>query len=184
MREFYEHFRSRLVAADLWTQGWGARGAWYALGLALGLFILELLLKFIAPAANASVDGWVKFLLFDAALLFCIVAFRLLKRRILWRLRNRLIVTYVFIGVIPVILLLTLAFAAGYLFAGQFAGFLVTSELDSQMRGVEAANSAISNELAARLERGGSATPESLAGLKRRNRAWNKRQVCAWLGAK
>ncbi len=123
------------------------------------------------------------FLIFLAAVLFAVLGFRWLKSRILWRLRNRLIVTYIFIGVIPVILLLTIASFTAYLFAGQFAGFLVTSELNSQMRGVEAANSAISNELAARLEKGGKATSESLAGLRKRNRAWGKRRVCAWYGA-
>jgi phosphoserine phosphatase RsbU/P len=184
MQWSYAEIRQALIRAELWPQGHVARIAWYQVALAGILFILKELLGFFAPSLRPHLGGWVVFLVILAGVLFSVLGFRWLKRRILWRLRNRLIVTYVFIGVIPVILLLTLAFAAGYLFAGQFAGFLVTSELDSQMRGVEAANSAISNELAARLERGGSATPESLAGLKRRNRAWNKRQVCAWLGAK
>jgi sigma-B regulation protein RsbU (phosphoserine phosphatase) len=184
MQLSYAEIRQALIRAELWPQGRVARIAWYQVALAGILFIFKSLLGFLAPSLRTHLGGWVVFLVILAAILFSVLGFRWLKRRILWRLRNRLIVTYVFIGVIPVILLLTLAFAAGYLFAGQFAGFLVTSELDSQMRGVEAANSAISNELAARLERGGSATPESLAGLKRRNRAWNKRQVCAWLGAK
>src|ERR1700722_6154193 len=184
MQWSYAEIRQALIRAELWPQGRVARIAWYQVALAGILFVFKSLLGFLAPSLRTHLGGWVVFLVILAAVLFSVLGFRWLKRRILWRLRNRLIVTYVFIGVIPVILLLTLAFAAGYLFAGQFAGFLVTSELDSQMRGVEAANSAISNELAARLERGGSATPESLAGLKRRNRAWNKRQVCAWLGAK
>jgi sigma-B regulation protein RsbU (phosphoserine phosphatase) len=184
MQWSYAEIRQALIRAQLWPQSRVARIAWYQAALAGILFILEKLLGFFAPSLRTHLGGWVVFLVILAAVLFSVLGFRWLKRRILWRLRNRLIVTYVFIGVIPVILLLTLAFAAGYLFAGQFAGFLVTSELDSQMRGVEAANSAITNELAARLERGGSSTPESLAGLKRRNRAWNKRQVCAWLGAK
>ena len=41
--------------------------------------------------------------------------------RLMWRLRNRLIVTYVFIGVIPIVLLVAMALVAGFLFAGQFA---------------------------------------------------------------
>jgi len=43
----------------------------------------------------------------------------------LWRLRNRLIVTYVFVGVIPVLLLMAMTSIAFYLFAGQFANFVV-----------------------------------------------------------
>ena len=46
---------------------------------------------------------------FRCGLLFAIVAFRALRRKVLWRLRNRLIVTYVFIGVIPAALLVTMA---------------------------------------------------------------------------
>ena len=39
---------------------------------------------------------------------------------------------------------------------------------------------AVSNELAARLERGTTPAAESLAGLRRRDPAWSRRQVCAW----
>src|SRR5271168_441266 len=182
MREFYAHFRARLIAAELWPQGWVARGACYSLGLAIGLYVLELLLKMIAPVASESLEGWVKFLLFDAALLGCIVAFRFLKRRILWRLRNRLIVTYVFIGVIPAVLLIAMASITIYLFAGQFASFVVTSEINGQLRSLQAVNAAVSNELAARIEKGEAPTAESLAGLRKRDRAWGRRRVCAWHG--
>jgi len=89
------------------------------LNLAIGLFVLRLLLNLWAPAVGESLGGWIKFLIFDAALLFSILAFRGLKQRVLWRLRNRLIVTYVFIGVIPAVLLVAMALIAIYLFAGQ-----------------------------------------------------------------
>ena len=49
---------------------------------------------------------------------------------------------------------------------------------------MEAVNAAVSNELAARLERGDKPTAESLAGLRKRDRAWGRRQVCAWYGDK
>src|ERR1017187_654793 len=184
MREFYWKLRARMLAAGLWPQGWIARGACYSLGLAVGLFALEMLLKLVAPAASDSLGGWVKFLVFDAALLFSILAFRALKRKILWRLRNRLIVTYVFIGVIPAVLLVTMAFVTLYGLAGQFAVFLVTSEIHSQLRSLEAANAAVSNELAARLQRGDSPAAESLAGLRKRDPSWGRRRVCAWYGEK
>jgi sigma-B regulation protein RsbU (phosphoserine phosphatase) len=182
MRELYWKFRARLQSAGLWPQGWVARGACYSLGLAAGLFALEMLLKLFAPPWADSLGGWVKFLVFDAALLFSIVIFRALKRKVLWRLRNRLIVTYMFIGVIPAVLLVVMALFTAYLFAGQFSGFAVTSEINTQLRSIEAANAAIANELAARLERGDNGNAESLAGLRRRNPAWEHRQVCAWYG--
>jgi phosphoserine phosphatase RsbU/P len=184
MKQFYSRLRGNMLAADLWPQGWVARGACYSLGFALGLLVLQMLLKLFAPAAADSIEGWVKFLIFDAALLFSILAFRWLKRKLLWRLRNRLIVTYVFIGVIPAVLLVAMTFITLYGLAGQFAVFLVTSEINSQLRSLEAVNAAVGNELAARLERGDSPTTESLAGLKKRDAAWGRRRTCAWDGDK
>src|ERR1700691_299887 len=182
MKKTYSKLRASMLAAGLWPQGWIARGACYSLGFAIGLFALEMLLKLLAPAWGDSIGGWVKFLVFDAALLFSILAFRWLKRKALWRLRNRLIVTYVFIGVIPAVLLIAMALITLYGFAGQFAIFVVTSEINSQLRSLEAVNAAVGNELAARLERGDNPTAESLAGLRRRDAAWGRRRVCAWHG--
>ena len=183
MREFYWKTRARLLAAGLWPQGWVARGALYSLNLAIGLFVLKLLLNVWAPSVSESLGGWIKFLIFDAALLFAILAFRGLRQRVLWRLRNRLIVTYVFIGVIPAVLLVAMAVIATYLFAGQFASFVVTSEINSQLRSMQAVNAAVSNELASRIEKGEPPTAESLAGLRKRDRAWGRRRVCAWRGS-
>ena len=184
MRDFYWKFRARMFSAGLWPQGWVARGACYSLILAIVLFALQILLKLFSPLLSASLAGWVKFLLFDAALLFSIVAFRVLRRKVLWRLRNRLIVTYVFIGVIPAALLVAMAFISMYLFAGQFASFVVTSEISAQLRSMQAVNAAVGNELAARIEKREAPTAESLAGLRKRDRAWGRRQVAAWYGKK
>src|ERR1700691_4828614 len=184
MRESYWKLRASLVTAGLWPQGWISRGACYSLGFAIGLFALQLLLQMFAPAAARSMGGWVKFLVFDATLLFSIVAFRWLKRKILWRLRNRLIVTYVFIGVIPAVLLIAMALITLYGFAGQFAIFVVTSEINSQLRRMEAVNAAVGNELAARLERGDNSAAESLAGLRQRDASWRRRRMYAWYGDK
>jgi sigma-B regulation protein RsbU (phosphoserine phosphatase) len=184
MRDAYLKLRGRMLAEGLWPRGWIARGACYSLAFAIGLFALEMLLKLFAPAWSDSLRGWVKFLLYDAALLFFIVAFRTLRRRVLWRLRNRLIVTYVFIGVIPAALLIGMAFITLYGLAGQFAIFEVTSEINSQLRSMEAVNAAVGSELAARLERGENPTAESLTGLRKRDAAWRRRRVYAWFGDK
>jgi sigma-B regulation protein RsbU (phosphoserine phosphatase) len=61
-----------------------------------------------------------------------VVAWRVIRwtiRRTIWKLRNRLIVTYVFIGVVPLVLVLVLVAIGGYIFVGQTATFLVSSEL-------------------------------------------------------
>ena len=117
------------MEVGLWPEGRISRIACYTLALAGGLFLLQSLFDLLKVAWGQSLGGWVAFLAFIAAILFSILAFRWLKVRILWRLRNRLIVTYVFIGVIPVVLLVALASITIYLFAGQFASFVVTSEI-------------------------------------------------------
>jgi phosphoserine phosphatase RsbU/P len=184
MQLSYPELRSRLGRAGLWPEGRMARIACYLLALAAGLFLLQKLLGWLAPKWGSYLGGWVGFLTFVAAILFSILAFRWLKLRILWRLRNRLIVTYVFIGVIPAVLLVAMAFFSLFLFAGQFATFVVTSELRAQLHSVEAVNAAIGNELVARLERGETPTAESLSGLRKRDLSWGRRKVCAWYGTK
>jgi phosphoserine phosphatase RsbU/P len=176
----YPELRRRLIAADLWPEGRMARLACYLAAMAIGLFGLKKMLALFAASWGEHLTGWVEFLAFLAAVLFLILAFHWLKRRILWRLRNRLIVTYVFIGVIPAVLLVTMAMVTLYELAGQFAVFVVTSEIHSQLRSLEAANAAVSNELAARLEQRGNLSAESLTGLRKRDPAWARRQVCAW----
>jgi sigma-B regulation protein RsbU (phosphoserine phosphatase) len=184
MQWSYPELRRRLVEAELWPQGKMARLACYLAGMAVGLFALQKLLGLIAASWGQYLVGWVDFLLIVAGVLFAILGFRWVRRRILWRVRNRLIVTYVFIGVIPAVLLVAMAFITLYGLAGQFAVFVVTSEINSQLRSLESANAAVSNELAAHLERGDKPTAESLAGLKKRDPAWDRRQVCAWYAGK
>jgi sigma-B regulation protein RsbU (phosphoserine phosphatase) len=176
--------RLRLIKAGLWPEGRMARLACYLAAMAVVLLALEELLGLLAPSWGDHLGGWVEFLTFLAIVLFVVLAFRWLKRRVLWRLRNRLIVTYVFIGVIPAVLLVTMALATLDLLAGQFAVFIVTSEIDSQLRSLDAANAAVSNELATRLERGESPELALLAGLRKRDPAWSRRHVCAWYAGK
>lgn len=174
----------RLRAAGLLPTTRLARAACYLLGLDLLLFALQRLFGLLKISWGQALGGWVGVLSFLAALLLAVLAYRWLKAKLLWRLRNRLIVTYVFIGVIPVVLVMSMASITIYLFAGQFANFVVTSELDSRLRSLQSVNTAIAHELAAKLEHGQPAIAESLEGLKRHDPAWASRQICAWKGGK
>ena len=184
MQWSYPELRRRLIQAGLWPEGRMARLACYLAGMAAALFTLRKLLGLFAPSWGEHLAGWIEYLTFVAAVMFSVLAFRWLKRRVLWRLRNRLIVTYMFIGVIPAVLLVSMAAITLYGLAGQFAVFVLTSEIRSQLRSLEAVNAAVSNELAAHLERGDTSAVESLAGLRKRDPAWGRRQVCAWYGEK
>jgi phosphoserine phosphatase RsbU/P len=172
------------MRAELWPQSRLARLTGYGAALAVALLILEVPLRWIAPSWAEPLSGWVDFLAVLTAIFLFILAFRWVRRRILWRLRNRLIVTYVFIGVIPAVLLVAMALITLYGLGGQFAVFVVTSEIHTQLRSLEAVNAAVSNELAARLERGEKPAAESLTGLRKRDPAWGRRQVCAWYAEK
>jgi len=184
MQWSYPEFRRKLIEADLWPRGRMSHLACYLAGLAIVLFGLERLLSMFSLSWGEHLGSWVSFLTFLACVLFFVLAFRWIKRRILWRLRNRLIVTYVFIGVIPAVLLIAMGLITLYGLGGQFAVFVVTSEKDAQLRSLAAVNETIGSELAAHLERGEKPMPESLVGLTRRDPSWNRRQVCAWFGDK
>ncbi len=109
MQLSYHDLRLKLSAQGLWPMGRLARIAWYVLGLDLLLFVLQKLLALFKLSWGESLGGWVSFLSLVAIVLFSTLAFRWLKAKILWRLRNRLIVTHIFIGVIPVVLLVGMA---------------------------------------------------------------------------
>ncbi|MGB9072636.1 MAG: SpoIIE family protein phosphatase [Terriglobales bacterium] len=171
---------SRLRQKGLWPRSRTARAGVYVLALDVLLFLLQRLAVRLSPAVAASLGGWVSFLSFLAAVLFGIVGFRWLRSQLLWRLRNRLIVTYVFIGVIPVLLLVMISSLTLYLLAGQFANFVVMSEITSRLRSMESSNRAIANHLANRFSRGHTFNAEAVAGIRPRHREWSRRQVCVW----
>jgi sigma-B regulation protein RsbU (phosphoserine phosphatase) len=50
-------------------------------------------------------------------------------RKAIWRLRNRLIVSYLFIAVVPIVLIVLLAGLAGYTLIGQVAAYFVRTDL-------------------------------------------------------
>ncbi len=87
-----------------------ARAACYLLGLDLLLFALQRLFGLFKVSCGLALSGWIGILSFLAIILLLPCSpIRWLKAKVLWRLRNRLIVTYMFIGVIPVVLLVAMA---------------------------------------------------------------------------
>lgn len=78
-------------------------------------------------------QGIATFLAIFLVPLMAFLAFRVFRRVVrgsIWRLRNRLIVTWVFIGVVPIILILALAVVGTWIVVGQVAFYLVSSELE------------------------------------------------------
>jgi phosphoserine phosphatase RsbU/P len=92
------------------------------------VLIVDLILVLAAPTSGfqllASVAAWA---------LGIVCASRLARRYtalLIWRLRNRLIVAYVFIAVVPILLIVVLVSRATDVITGQTAVYLITSELD------------------------------------------------------
>jgi len=180
MRLVSLELESKLRARGLWPQSRVAWAAVYVLALDLFVFAVQLLMSRRWPAMSASLSGWVMFLSLLAMVLLALVAFRWLRSHLLWRVRNRLIVTYVFIGVIPVFLLAVISVISIYLFAGQFASFVVTSDIATHLHSMEASNRAIARSLFNQFGRTGR-VDSGIIGLARPRRPeWARRQVCVW----
>jgi sigma-B regulation protein RsbU (phosphoserine phosphatase) len=91
---------------------------------AMGL--LDLILIVTGAAALLSIVLSIVLIGFGVSRL---AAIALRRSHLIWRLRNRLIVTYVFIGAVPILLILALLFSGGWIVVGQVATYLVRSEL-------------------------------------------------------
>jgi sigma-B regulation protein RsbU (phosphoserine phosphatase) len=69
-----------------------------------------------------------------------------IRRRLLWRLRWRLIVTYVFIAFVPILLIVFLVWLGIFIVGGQFAALLVTSNLRERFDQLQQVNRAVAHE--------------------------------------
>ena len=97
----------------------------------LGLCFAYLLLSFLAPASGFTTFAGLATLVIGVWLVVRLL--RLAMRHAVWRLRNRLIVTYVFIAVVPVLLVLVLTALAAWMLLYQLTVYMVTSELDRRV---------------------------------------------------
>ena len=160
--------RSRFLQMRLWLESNGilplSRLA-LVTGYLLAFDVLIFLLQKIAAVAHWRfgdyLGGWVTFLSLVVILCLLVLAKRKISARLLWRMRNRLIVTYIFIGIVPLLLLVSLGGLALYLFAGQFATYMVTSRLDAEFQRLQAQNSVLAAEIASNLNRGRSEVPDT-----------------------
>jgi phosphoserine phosphatase RsbU/P len=96
------------------------------------LLALALIAKYVSPASGTEL--LLEFAAFVAGVL---VAFRWLIvviKKAIWRLRYRLLVAYLFIAVVPIVLIVILVWLGAEKFTGQIAAYLVTSELERRTK--------------------------------------------------
>src|SRR5205807_5401637 len=114
MNQFLRNIKRRLLASGFYPRSGLARfTVWVA-----GLYLISELLALVIPASSkwsGIFGGWAGFFEFVAICCGIFLLVRWVRKKLLWRLRNRLIVTYMFIGVIPVVLILTMVLIAGYI---------------------------------------------------------------------
>ena len=79
-----------------------------------------------------TTPGFLTFLFFLAASYLLVRFLGWWRSRLLWSLRNRLIVAYVFIAVVPVLLLLTMAVLSAKLLYAQLGCYLLAGDLRVQ----------------------------------------------------
>ena len=89
------------------------------------------------------------------------------KRYLLWRLRNRLITAYIFIAVVPILLLLAMAGLAAYLLYWQLGSYVIFNEIDERTERVQEVAGAIATSYAIEMTSGRRAAalalPEDMA---------------------
>src|SRR5690349_17757041 len=161
-----------------------ARLTAYFAGVDILLFVIWRVARLVKPGSGSSLEGWVRLLTFVTAALLLLLAARWMRRKVMWRLRNRLIVTYVFIGVIPVVLLLAMALIGTYLFAWQFATFVATSDIRADVGTLGALNERMGLEAAARLVQGASWNEALLRQIAGHEPRFAEREITGWYRGK
>ncbi len=115
-------------------------------------------LVFVAAYLPAPIGGYavlIRWLVLAATLIATMpFAYRAVQQGILWRLRNKLILTYLLIGLTPVVLFFTLVFLSAYVAAGQFAIHLAASHLQLRLDSLGTSDAGLAFALAHRLEEG------------------------------
>jgi phosphoserine phosphatase RsbU/P len=89
----------------------------------------------------------------------------LVRQRMLWSLRNKLVLTYLLIGLAPVVLFVTLVLISGYIAAGQFAIHLADSRLQAELTLMSGENRHRAEHIAQMLE--GQLSSNALADAER-----------------
>ena len=177
-------WRYRLMRWGWPPQSPSVRRGMYLIAAALVLLVLQGIVLLLRLPGSGALQFSVITVTLLGLLFLAIAAFGFVRQKLLWRLRNRLIVTYVFIGVIPAVLLLTMAFIVSYLFAGQFANFVVTADINNELKSLDATNGAVAQSLASRLQHKDLSSFTLIDDLRTANRQSAPREVCAWLGEK
>jgi sigma-B regulation protein RsbU (phosphoserine phosphatase) len=148
--------RRKLAAYGLFPNTVAGQITLYLLSLFLVLFVMRQVMLVTGRYGRASeLSGWVFGIGFVTSIFFLFIFLRWVRQVLMWRLRNRLMITYIFIGLIPVVLVAVMAGMAARLFSGQFAALEANNDLQAELNILEAANQTITAQVAMELRQGG-----------------------------
>jgi sigma-B regulation protein RsbU (phosphoserine phosphatase) len=101
--------------------------------------------------ATGGFNGFLWFVFWVCALVsgvyYLVRLLRFIRSRLLWRLRRRLVVAYILIGVVPISLILVLVFLGAFIINGQFAAFLVVLRLRNHFDEIAQVNRVVLQEV-------------------------------------
>ena len=123
--------------------------------LAFWLLVIYLVLGpgRLLPDGAGTLFQFLSFFVFLFLLAVCVpLVWRWVISRLLWKVQHRLVVTYLLMGLAPVLLLLTLGLIASYMFSGQFAAFAASAEIDKELAHIAALNRAFALHVAHSIE--------------------------------
>src|SRR5947209_12066383 len=125
-RPLWKRIPSGLAGAAFWLAVW--------FGLLFGLRLL--------PGTLGTFFSLIQILVGLALAVVAIpLLVRIVRRKMLWSLRNKLVLTYLLIGLAPVILFVTLVLISAYVAAGQFAIHLADSRMQEELAQMASDNS-------------------------------------------
>src|SRR5438874_5440747 len=108
----------------------GVAGAVFWLALWFGL----LWLVRQVPRVGSPLLGWMQIVVGIALIALAVpLAWKIMQQRFLWSLRSKLVLTYLLIGLAPVVLFLTLVVISAYLAAGQFSIHLADTRMQQHL---------------------------------------------------
>jgi sigma-B regulation protein RsbU (phosphoserine phosphatase) len=140
-----------------------ARVTTYLAATTVLLIVLRWIFQLAGSVRLASpLDQWISFLTFVTSVLLVILGLRWFRNHVMWSVRNRLIVTYLFIGGVPLVLVLLIAWLAIYFLTIQFAAYLVVAEIQAPLRPLLAANQAAAQTISAQAGQGRNLIPDKL----------------------
>ncbi len=115
------------------SRRWLPTGLYGAAFWLIGSFLLSWILRLV-PGTAGTVFTILQYAAGMALLGVAVpLVWRLVTAHMLWSLRNKLILTYLLVGLAPVILFVTLAAISTYIAAGQFAIHLADTRIEAEL---------------------------------------------------